>query len=200
MCEKILVFSLIFFFSLPLNKLSSQLNSFPGQRIIAGSSITYVWENYSTKSSKWHEITWEKNIAINLSKGLYFGLSHKNIFNRYSSITNGDKNDRYYMMGAFAQYDFLKRQKRRIFVEYSINTGNYCLCGPTDLYRKKKLSYSGMGVGFDFPLTNKFSLDLSYMFYMIHGKTPNKRIYTQYIIGVNYDILRFKKKQQPEKS
>jgi hypothetical protein len=164
-----------------------------GKYLVVGTSVTYIWDhNRDITQNVFHETTWDKNIAVSLTNSLYLGLGHKSIFTRGSSYIDGKRDrERYFMTGAFIQYDFIPHSKNRLFAELSYNIGDYCTCGHMiDPYRISLLYYLGFGGGIDLPLWKNISLDLAFINYHILDKIPQKYSYTQYIIGLNYTLVR----------
>ena len=167
-----------------------------GQRIIIGTSLTYIQHTDEfIRTNRYHEFTWDKNIAININRSLYAGISFKNIYTRGASSFPSDQKSNYIMAGGFFQYDFLPKQKNRLFLEASWNWGNYCTCDP-EPYKEENLNYLGVGGGYDFPLRDNISLDLSFVTYNILKDIEYKFGYTQYTIGLNFDFTKQKLTQK----
>lgn len=179
--------------AVPIACCSQSVGEF-GRRLTIGSSLTYIWESNPDIRNTYHVTTWEKNIAVSLTRSLYFGLSHKNIFARGSSIIE-DNNDRerHNMFGAFVQYDFLPAETSRLIAEVSYHVGDYCTCGDADPYWAAGLRYLGLGLGYDLPLRHGLSLDLGFTsHYILNEVLPFKYSSNLYIIGLNYTIERAK--------
>lgn len=170
----------------------AQANNAFGQRLTIGTSVTHIWEDNPDVSNTYNETTWEKNIAVSLTRSLYFGLSHKHIFTWGSSVAERQNDKaRYHMFGPFVQYDFLPDKASRLIAEVSYNVGDYCTCGTLDPYRVAGLSYLGWGFGYDMPLWRGLSLDLAFTAqYILNEIQPFSYSYTQYIIGLNYTLER----------
>lgn len=198
------IITLLFFAMIYLFPLNGQVQSNFADRLIIGSSLTYIWDfSQTTQASptpKYNEYTWNNNIALRLSRNMYFGLSYLNIYTNGSIIQrNQNKWNHYSIIGLFTQYDledtFRRIAKlpqhertsyRRAFIEISGNLGDYCTCGQEDPYRHKNLFYYGIGAGYEFPIINSVYLDLSFMSYYLTIKNTDKYAYTQYVIGINY--------------
>jgi hypothetical protein len=171
---------------LPKEPNSNFLNS-----LVVGSSLTYIWNSndvdYPTDQHFYEEYTWNLNVATSLNKRIMVGAQLMNLFTKGTHVP-----DRNYMIyGLFAQYDFLakKETKTSMFLEMSINRGDYGTCGHLDPYRIKGLWYHGMGGGFEFPvkrISERLYVDLSFYNYFILSRIQTKYNYTQYIIGLNY--------------
>jgi hypothetical protein len=164
------------------------LNSF-----VFGSSLTYLWDtNKSIGTSVfdeyfWSNYSWNLNFAVSLSKSFSTGIQVLNIWSTGTRIENTHN----IIYGAFVQYDFLHKtpSKKRMFIEISIDKGDFFTGGTLDPYTRKGLWYNGIGFGFEIPLKSispNLYLDLSGYNYVILNKIFDKYNYTQYIIGLNY--------------
>ena len=186
---KLLIIFLLFF-SLSMY---AQTNPNFGQRIIIGSSLTWISDNDGAGFGyRFNEYTWEKNIAVNVNKSLYLGLSHKHIWSNGSTVMPEGIKDNYYMFGAFGQYDFFPKRKMRLFAELSLNRGNYCTCYhllTVDPFKVENLNYLGTGGGVDLPITKFLSVDFSFMVHNILNDVPRKYAYNIYIVGLNFDFM-----------
>jgi hypothetical protein len=174
------------------NKTQAQDLKF-AERLIVGTSLTYInHPNPNIRNIYFHELTWNKNIAVNLNRSFYFGLHHLNIYTRGSSaLPNPDYRASQYLAGAFLQYDFLPEIRERLFLELSWSYGNYCTCGYDDPYRREGLRYLGGGVGGDIPINNFLSLDLAFNLYRpVLLDVDYITGYTQYTVGLSFDIFR----------
>jgi len=158
-----------------------------------GSSLTYTnyanVTDYPTGEHLYKEFTWNINLATNISKRVNLGIQ---VLNIYTSGTHID-NSNYLIYGLFSQYNFLggKKTPTKLFIEGSINKGNYYTGGTLDPYLKEGLYYVGCGMGLDIPLRNiskNLFLDVAFMNYWILNDIFDKYNYTQYIIGLNYYI------------
>ena len=163
-----------------------------GERIIAGTSLTYILHNNETfQGANYHEFTWNNNIAVNLNKSLYFGLGYMYLHTQGSTVfPYSDHKETYNLTTAFLQYDFLPKQKDRLFFEASWSYGNYCSCGNEDPFKVEGLHYLGLGGGYELPISDRFSLDLAFMLYeSVNYEDVQRFNYTQYIIGLNFDFV-----------
>ena len=157
--------------------------------MIAGTSLTYIRNTYEDSYGYTYpddEFTWNINVGIPLTKKLFTGLQ---VLNIYASEVSVPK-EYYVIYGLFSQYNFLKDHQHRLFIELSINKGNYCLCDYLPS-RHENLYYLGMGLGYDLPLSKRIPglyLDLAFLAYGILNPIENKDLYTQYIIGINYRL------------
>ncbi len=163
----------------------------------AGTSLTYIWEGEingdkytgAPREFIYNEYTWNINFATSLSKSFQLGIQVLNIYTSGTRIEN-EYNKIY---GMFVQYDFLYRTPYsvKMFIDMSINRGDFCTAGFSDPYTKKGLWYHGMGGGVELPLkmiSKKLFVDLSLYNYMILNKIEKKYNFTQYIIGLNYHL------------
>jgi hypothetical protein len=169
------------------------------ERLMLNTSLTYIFnseEDLGTGTRGFYqELVWKKSIAINLTKSIYFGFSHHNIYSFGSSyVRNSDYRESTYLLGTFVQYDFLPRYKERVYLEASWNYGNHCTCGINgDPFKKDDLTYLGIGGGVTFPITKRFSVDLAMIAYFIRSDELGKYAYNPYIINFVWDISNDKK-------
>ncbi|MDA3929793.1 MAG: hypothetical protein PF541_12645 [Prolixibacteraceae bacterium] len=178
--------AIIIYIVLLLCSLSAKSQNYFADYLIVGSSLTYIRfsnKDFDSYECGYDEFTWNVNAGIQLSKNLFAGLQLLNIYS--SEIAT--KKDNYLIYGIFTQYNLLKKEASRLFIEASLNKGNYCTA--LDIpYWNNDLYYFGIGGGFDFPLKkiSNLYLDLSFISYSILNEVPEKYSYTQYIIGLNY--------------
>lgn len=185
---------LIFLLFLLKNSLNAQSDLKFGQRLILGTSLTYIFDKNRDIDNFYNEFNWNKNIAVNLTKSLYVGIGHRNFYTQGSSYSLSEEKNRYMMFGVFAQYDFLVKKKDRIFAEIAWDWGNYCTCGRRDPYKVEGLHYFGIGGGVDFPLNRFLSLDFSVVIHHILEDIDFKYTYNQFTLGLNLDIISSKNK------
>jgi len=139
----------------------SQSNYGVADRLIIGTSLTYYREPGVFFTESQQTFIWDKNIAMNLNRRLYLGLSHKSIYYRSVDSYREDRY-RFYMTGALLQFDFLPQKKNRLFFELSINIGDVlCDCRIGFKRERPQVVYLGIGAGYDFPITDFLSLDLA---------------------------------------
>lgn len=161
-----------------------------------GSSLTYIWDLSKDKNNlgpeynyKFKEYTWNINVSASVSKKIDIGFQALNIFTSGTRVENSQSQ----IFGLFSQYNFLggKKTPTKLFIEGSINKGNYYTGGTLDPYLREGLYYVGCGMGLDIPLRNiskNIFLDVAFMNYWILNDIFDKYNYTQYIIGLNYYI------------
>jgi hypothetical protein len=195
---KHLKITLILIFLCSLSNLFGQKKLKFGERLIYGSSLTYILHNEAAfPDFNFHEFTWSNNIAVNVTPSLYFGLGFKYIYTNGAFYPNPPTKQRYNMTTAFFQYDFFPKEKMRLFPEIVWAYGNYCFCGIKNPKKIEGSHYLGAGLGFDYPITNRLSIDLSMMFYDIINKTTQEKgEYNIYILGLNFDIINPKKQKK----
>lgn len=184
-----ITFLLIFLFFCSNTYSQSKLKF--GERLILGSSLTYIMHNNEEfPAFKFHELTWNSNIAVNITPALYFGLGFMYLHTSGSTFPNPPRQDNYNLTTAFLQYDILSKRKMRFFPEVSWSYGNYCFCGNNDPYKVEGLHYLGLGAGFDYPISKRFSIDVAMMFYnIINDLGTPKGDYNIYTLGLNFDII-----------
>lgn len=174
-------------------KLIPKTEKTPNQNLmngfIAGSSLTYIYDSntkdYPVGENFYEEYTWNVNFATTLNKRFTAGIQLLTIFTSGTHV----KKSNYFIYGLFTQFDFLPKSKSSLFLETSINRGDYGTCGHLDPYRIKNLWYYGLGGGFEFPIkkiSKNLFIDISIYNYLIINNIKTKYNYTQYIIGLNY--------------
>ncbi|HMQ85878.1 MAG TPA: hypothetical protein PKA00_23415 [Saprospiraceae bacterium] len=157
-----------------------------GKELIVGSSLTYIWDgDREIVNNYFHEFTWDKTIAVQISRPLFMGLSYKNIYTSGSSyFEQEDNGGTYFLVGVFGLYELHSLDRSRFFIEMSYSLGNYCDCGPFDPYKSSTLlSYFGVGGSVSWPIWKDLFLDIGFTLQPIIGKRGNYNIYN---IGVNY--------------
>jgi len=174
---------------LSINAISAQSELKFGERLILGNSLTYIPFNEDGLRNTYHELTWNKNIALNLTKSLYLGLSYQNIFTKGSSYIISEKKENYSLVGIFLQYDLIPKKKDRILLELSWNYGNYCTCGFRDPYKEEWIDYIGVGGSYEMRLNKFISAEVGLYFYDILEPIEAKYAFTQYVLGLNIDLI-----------
>ena len=199
--NRIIISVAFLLFSLVSLKAQDKKNNHFLNRIVAGTSLTYIWDNQPhdvnlpvSDEFFWESYTWNINAAVSVNKRMLAGIQVLNVFTSGTRI----ENEYYTIYGLFTQYDFFAktRSKMSMFLEMSINRGDFCTCGNLDPYRKSNLWYHGLGFGFEFPLkriSERLFFDLSGYNYFILNKYKTKYNFTQYILGLNYHIGKKKK-------
>jgi len=179
--KKIFLILLIVCLAFTLNIKAQNQNT---ERFTIGSSITYIWEKDKLNYIDHDEITWNLNAAMRISKRFHFGVQALSIFSKSMS-----EFDYYHLIGSFVQYEMVQMDAINLFLETSINRGDYLLAND-ELYplREKNLFYFGWGGGMELPLfkSKNLYLDLSFISYMNITYPQKTFAFTQYIIGVNY--------------
>jgi hypothetical protein len=94
------------------------------------------------------------------------------------------------MMGMFVQFNLLKRTDHRLFVESSINLGNYYKVKEFITIPGTYYAHLGIGLGYDIPIQKILPglyLDLSVMTYNpLNVDVLNAYAIAHYIVGLNY--------------
>ena len=180
-----ILFVLLFF--LVALSVEAQQERYFAKNMIVGSSFTWIWKTSSDPaiSYKFNEYTWNINTAVSMTRRLYLGLQLLNIYTQGSNQSL----ETFKIYGMFAQYNLLKQTDHRLFVETSLNRGNYCTCGDSEPYQKDNLYYWGIGGGYDLPLKKILPglyVDIAFINYLIVSAVEDKYAYTQYVIGLNY--------------
>jgi len=192
--KSIIIFVLLLFST---NIYAQEKGNFFFNNFTAGTSLTYVRDveiygnTYTGAPGEYiyNDFTWNINFATSLSKNVQLGVQVLNIFSSGTRVDN-EYNKIY---GMFVQYDFLHKTPYsvKMFIDMSINKGNYCTCDILDPYTKEGLWYHGMGAGVELPLkriSKRLFVDLSFYNYIILNKIEIKWNFTQYIVGLNYHL------------
>ena len=166
--------------------LGAQNNCQFGKTFTVGSSFTYIPIGEATQDIKSHEFTLNINTAISITERLDLGISAFSIF----ASSDYKEYENYSIFGFFAQYDLFVRTNQFIFLEASLNRGNYCSTR-SEFYpfRRDNLYYYGLGGGYNIQLkkwSKHLFLDLAFVAYNIFNKIEGKIGYNIYIIGLNY--------------
>lgn len=160
-------------------------------RFVVGASYTYIWDNEANAGSgthKYQEHTVNANFAFSFVSRFWIGVQALPIFTR-RDIGLLTYRSNYTILGTFLQYDLIKQNNWKIYVESSFNYGDYCTCGKVDPYRVEGLTYLGMGLGAQLPIrfiSKHVFLDMGLFSYYILPGIDFKYNYTQYIFGLNY--------------
>jgi len=172
------------------SKSKKNINSYLSfsQRFEYLTSFTYLFQYGQYKEFKYKEYTWYNSISINLNKSFYFGLQYLNIFTNGSIIEKQNTKTHYYLFGMKMLYDFLPHYEDKLFIETSINIGNFCTCGDYDPYKKRDLYYFGLSFGYDYPIFKRLALRFGFSNYVILNKIEDKYNYTQYTLGLNFNL------------
>ncbi len=155
------------------------------QKFTVGTSLTFIGYNDNFTYENYKEFTLNINAAINLTKRLQLGVQALTI------LSNGGNTsyDSYRIIGSFIQYDIIRFNSVRIFLESSINSGNIYLPN-SEFYpiKKSKLTYLGWGSGIEIPIlkSKRLFIDLSFISYSTLWPAERCSMFTQYIIGINY--------------
>ena len=154
-------------------------------RFNIGSSLTYIRDNDKYTYRNYDEFTWNLNASVNISKRIQFGVQALSIF-----ADGGNTGyDYYHIVGCFTQFYFLNDQPVGLFLESSINNGDFYFPSsqiyPTKL---KNLKYIGIGGGIELPLIKdkNLFLDISFVSYYTLFQDEKCNAFTQYIVGINY--------------
>ena len=180
---KIIIFVLIFYTCSTFAQDNKHFD-----KIVFGTSLTSIKNVRDAGSGQFihREKTWNLNLSTNINKNFRVGIQYLAIF---TSLNKKD-NQSFFIAGAFGQYNLLPGifKKTRLYIETSINTGNYCTCNPDDPYQKDNLYYHGLGLGFDIPIRKWLHFDIGFMNYNILNNYPPKYNYTQYILGLDFQV------------
>lgn len=171
---------------------SQETRTFVLDKVTVGTSLTRIRDKYETPSIyDYYEYTWNTNLAIDIAKRWRIGMQYMALWTKKDKVSDGN----YFILGTFSQFNLIPRaNKARLYIEGSLNMGNYCTCEPNSPYLRDNLYYYGLGAGIDWELTKWVRLDLGFFNYNIINKFTEKYNYTQYIIGLDFPFLLKKKR------
>jgi hypothetical protein len=176
----------IILISVAPSKLSAQKGNFARSATV-GSSYTYIFDRRMVDVntfSRYHEFTWNTNIAIEVLPKWYLGFAYMDI--RTYSTRNRGQRGKHNMTSIFSQYDIFTHKSKRFFAEAAYSYGNFCTCGLKDPYKLSGLNYLGLGAGVELPLYKKLKLDIAFSNHVILQDVKRKYNFTQYVVGLNY--------------
>ncbi|NPD48130.1 hypothetical protein HNV12_23475 [Methanococcoides sp. SA1] len=157
-----------------------------GKSFCVGSSFTFL-RYYEDEPGlpRYNEYTWNVNVAMQITKRLDLGVQAMAIFMK----PEGGPSENHHIIGVFGQFNFIKKEKIKVFVETSFNTGNYKL-SRNDFYPSYEngIVYIGFGGGVELKISKRIPhlfLDLSFINYE-QLNIDESYAYTQYVIGLNY--------------
>jgi len=176
-----LLLQLFIFRSLAQETYQNKLNRFVfGAHFFPYHDYDDVYEKYD-----FYENTLGINASMYVSQRFQCGT---NLFflQTHGSRIEGKHN--YLIAGAFTQFDVTKNTSRkRLYIETSLNTGNYYTGGIYDPYRKNGIIYLGYGAGIELNLLKTpLNIEIGYINYSILNKLFDKYNWNQLIFGINY--------------
>ncbi|MBK8566069.1 MAG: hypothetical protein IPN76_22685 [Saprospiraceae bacterium] len=157
--------------------------------IMVGTSLTYGIDssfNVEGKGGKHKELSWNINAVAQLTRRVRAGINTIQIFT--NDPVYGDR--RFYLAGGIVQYEPFLGKKNFFLFEGGLMYGNYGTFGAGDPRKRNGLLYSDLGGSFNWRLTQKLYLELGFNNYFILNKAAGKYAYNQYIVGVNYVIIK----------
>ncbi len=161
--------------------------------LVVGGNYTYIWDtevlNGIDYESNYNEHTFSLNVATDISKRFRVGVDYKKLY------TRGELSGRneYALLGIFQQYKMFNDKKGFAFLELGFYKGNYCTCGDDTPFKQKGISYLNWGAGYNRKLKQNLSIDLAFTSAQVISKIPGRYAFTQYIIGLDYNVDIIKK-------
>lgn len=147
-----------------------------------GGSLTYVWNNGNPGLHQ--EYTLNLNFAYQPHPRWAIGAAGLNIWSKGIA----EQWEHYLLVGAFGQFNLVNTPRVRLYPELGIYRGNYCTCGQNDPYRIPFQWYRSTGASMSIRLVPTLYLELGFYGHKILGELPGKYGYTQYIIGLEWQI------------
>jgi hypothetical protein len=153
-------------------------------KVTVGTSLTFINDKIKEPIAyTYDEYTWNTNLAIDITKRWRVGMQYMGLWTKKDKVSDGN----YFIAGTFGQFNLIPyAEKARLYVEGSLNIGNYCTCLPDRPYLRDNLYYYGLGGGIDWAITKWVHLDLGFFNYNIINKFSEKYNYTQYIVGLDF--------------
>jgi hypothetical protein len=68
---------------------------------------------------------------------------------------------RFVIHGAYVQYDFLERDRLRLWAETGYYFGDFCTCGLFDAIRREGSNFAQIGLGSSYRVFDQFAIELS---------------------------------------
>ena len=199
---KRVLFSILFCLALNFN-VNAQNETFLSY-IQTGFSPTYIWSNGNfPEPFNYSEFTLNFNISTPINKRFSIGAQILPVWGSYSA--NEITKNNYMLYGIFSQFNLLnvsqrfgKIRNRKILIELSANTGDYCLCKASknsfvEYYSEPNIFYLGLGASYEI-LTVGEKLGFEFGFYAYNNLSVKNSVgFTQYVIGINYRINNLRK-------
>lgn len=156
-----------------------------GERLTLGGSLTYIPNNAASVPApdRVHEWTFNTNISTSITKRISFGLSGLFIRTYFQ-----EEQSNYNLFGAFTQYSILDTPHNRFFGELGLYLGDYCTCGTNTPYSTPNLKYLSFGGGYEWKFSPRLHIEAGFIVYRIINEPERIYGYTQYILGLNYQI------------
>ncbi len=155
----------------------------PFRQWVVGIGAAYIEDvDNNDETNLYQEWTVLNSISTEVSKKLRVGVDYRTILTNDPILGK----DNYFILGNFAQYNFLPQQRGRFFIEAAIRYGNYCTCGDTDPYKVNNLWYIGWGFGGSIFLLQNLYLDLAFTSNIITNSIKDKYSFNHYTLGLEY--------------
>jgi hypothetical protein len=140
---------------------SQEKKGYFAEHIIVGTSFFYTPDVGIEDEMIHHEITWNNNVSISITKKINLGAEFRYIRTSGSTrLLSPPDPTVYYMAGLFSQIDILETEKFRFFGQLGFDIGNYCSCDrEADPFKLEDRRYLGWGFGVNYRIFENFSLD-----------------------------------------
>jgi hypothetical protein len=145
---------------------------------------------FRNRADEYHsfiEMTANASFGISLTKGLEAGIQSRNVFARSTRIPPA----RFFLLGGYAQYDFLSGSPHRFYLEATYSRGDYCPCGQLD-FRRERVRYAGGAIGTDYHFGKKggWSAGAALVISKVLGADRGEGDFNYLRIGVSYTLGR----------
>lgn len=180
--------TLLLALGMALSGLQAQKNQgrkVPLYALKVGTSFTYIWNESEDK-----EYTWRLNAAWQFSSRFSAGVNLMNIWNE--SPLRDQQLIHAVVAGPFGQFKLTDSRVWDLYAETGIFVGNYCSC--LDLYevpyKRNGLVYWANAIGVNVRINRFIQLDMALADHIIFNRVPKKYNFTQYIIGLDFLLLK----------
>jgi len=189
--KKILL-ALTFFSLLSFTAISQ---SYFTRNVVIGSSFSPEWhllDNGFNSEFSYLGISWQKNIAIRLTKHFYVGMTHINVYGEHispPSYQRGKINN--FMFGGFTQFRLPATEKLSFTADLGYFIGNHCSCIEDNPIQVPDLRYFDWGIGLDYQIYKRLYFDLNLHFAFILNDLERKYAANGAHIGIDYRLGKF---------
>jgi len=105
------------------------------------------FQDRSVPHFTFREYTANAAFGFGIVRRLEAGIRSQNVF----AYSNRVPDERFFLLGGYAQYDFMKESRHRFYGELTYGVGDYCPCGEAEFERRRG-HYAGGAFGVDFRL------------------------------------------------
>lgn len=184
--KNILAIILVYTFSI----FTLNAQSYFAKNVVVGSSLSPSWKflgNGFDAELTYLELGWQKNISVRLTKHIYIGMNHINVYGKHRSPPSyqiGKLSN--FLFGGFTQFRMPLSPKLSFSLELGYYIGNHCTCIEDNPIQVPDLEYFDWGLGMDMQLYRHLYLDLNLHFALILNDVARKYAANGPSIGLDY--------------